>query len=305
MRDMLSSASYKPVFSGHETFPLRQLWLRKAFDAVQGISNESRKTSPFASDDAIAQLGVGKNMVNAIRHWAMACRVIDAEDRPTEFGQRLLGAEGLDPFCEHRATPWLVHWHLAGDGHRSTTWYWLFNHISQQTFDAETILESLSDYAVERKVRGAASTLKRDIECCLRSYVPRVGHESPEDVTDGVLGELGLLHARGKTYEFRRGRKPSLPDGVFGYALLDYWSRLSESAMTLSFDRIAHDYGSPGRVFKLDENAVADRLVNLPKLTRNRLLWTETAGMRQIAYRGKEPLDVPKLKFSLLEAAYA
>jgi hypothetical protein len=25
----------KPQFSGHETFPLRQLWLKKAFDAVQ------------------------------------------------------------------------------------------------------------------------------------------------------------------------------------------------------------------------------------------------------------------------------
>jgi hypothetical protein len=24
----------KPQFSGHETFPLRQLWLKKAFDAV-------------------------------------------------------------------------------------------------------------------------------------------------------------------------------------------------------------------------------------------------------------------------------
>ena len=25
----------KPQFSGHETFPLRQLWLKKAFDAVE------------------------------------------------------------------------------------------------------------------------------------------------------------------------------------------------------------------------------------------------------------------------------
>jgi hypothetical protein len=303
MRGMLSSGSYRPVFSGHETFPLRQLWLRKAFDAAQDNANGSRKTSPFVSDDAIAQLGVGKNMVNAIRHWAMACRVIDDQDRPTELGKLLLGTQGLDRFCEHPATPWLVHWHLAGDGHRSTTWYWLFNHISQQTFDAETILESLRDYAAERKVRGAASTLKRDIECCLRSYVPRVGQESPEDVTDCVLGELGLLHARGKTYEFRRGRKPSLPDGMFGYALLDYWSRHGKAATTLSFDRIAHEYGSPGRVFKLDENAVADRLANLPKLSRNRLLWTETAGMRQVVYRAKEPLDSAKLK--LLETAYA
>ncbi|WP_221035896.1 DUF4007 family protein [Pseudomonas savastanoi] len=29
----------RPQFSGHETFPLRQLWLRKAYDAVAYYRN--------------------------------------------------------------------------------------------------------------------------------------------------------------------------------------------------------------------------------------------------------------------------
>ena len=62
----------KPQFSGHETFPLRQLWLKKAFDAVQahpffGVAPKSI----FANERAIVDFGVGKNMVSAIRFWSV------------------------------------------------------------------------------------------------------------------------------------------------------------------------------------------------------------------------------------------
>ncbi|MCY3615090.1 MAG: DUF4007 family protein [Bacteroidetes bacterium] len=60
----------KYSFSGHETFPLRLNWLKKAVDAV------NKKDTIFHSDAAIVELGVGKNMVRSIRHWALATEVI-------------------------------------------------------------------------------------------------------------------------------------------------------------------------------------------------------------------------------------
>ncbi|NHZ94098.1 DUF4007 family protein, partial [Massilia sp. CCM 8733] len=58
-----------PQFSGHETFPLRQLWLRKAYDVVtQQHAPVSR--SVFADEEAIVRFGVGKNMAMSIRFWA-------------------------------------------------------------------------------------------------------------------------------------------------------------------------------------------------------------------------------------------
>ena len=66
----------RPQFSGHETFPLRQLWLKKAFDAV----NESFDRAPkslFSDEKAVVDFGVGKNMVSAIRFWAVACNILD------------------------------------------------------------------------------------------------------------------------------------------------------------------------------------------------------------------------------------
>ena len=47
----------KLTFSGHETFPFRYTWLKKAVDAVNDDS------SIFTQESALSTLGVGKNMV--------------------------------------------------------------------------------------------------------------------------------------------------------------------------------------------------------------------------------------------------
>lgn len=106
-------------------------------------------------------------------------------------------------------------------------------------------------------------------------------------------------------FEFRRGSKRSLPDGVFAYALLDYWERIPHSGSVMAFDRVAYDYGSPGRVFKLDENAVADRLMALEELTRGQIQWTEQAGIRQVTRKDLALNSLTAYKYKLLESAYA
>jgi hypothetical protein len=299
----------KPQFSGHETFPLRQLWLNKAFRAVLS----SPEHSPFADDDAIVRFGVGKNMVSSIRFWATACKVI-AEDLAgytvTPIGRTLLAEDGLDPYCERPATPWLMHWFLAGTYEKTTTWYFLFNHVSQQIFDRETVVSALWNNLDELAAasptlkRISLATVKRDVECCIRSYVPRVGGDSPEEMSEPLLGELGLIQQNAKgSFEFRRGAKRSLPDGIFAFALLEYWQRQRAGAV-MAFDRVAHDYGSPGRVFKLDEEAVAERLMALDALTGGDIQWTEQAGIRQVMRRGAALSHPEQVMQRVLKAAY-
>ena len=57
----------RPVFARHETFHPRHGWFRKA---VVGV----RADQIFTAADATVRLGVGKNMVRAIRFWATAAR---------------------------------------------------------------------------------------------------------------------------------------------------------------------------------------------------------------------------------------
>lgn len=71
MRKNTSSAIATVHFSGHETFPLRQMWLKKVYDRADSFGYIHKST--FTNEDAIAKFGVGKNMVASIRHWALAC----------------------------------------------------------------------------------------------------------------------------------------------------------------------------------------------------------------------------------------
>ncbi len=295
-------------FSGHETFPLRQMWLKKAFD--QAVEGGRVPKAAFADENAIASFGVGKNMVASIRHWAMACDVLrDSGDDPQSFeispiASEILRDGGLDPYAENPSTAWHAHWWLAGKGNRATTWRWLFNHVTAPTFTRQELEAPLEDFArkLDPKRRLSTSTLSRDLETCLRSYAPRFAGGSPEDFAEPLLGELGLLQEVHKgQYAFRRGPKATLHDGLFAYALLDYWDSSAEGLSSMAFEAIAYGEGSPGRVFKLDEDSVAERLMGLADLTDGFLAWTDTAGLRQVH---KKTGDSTEMRREMIRRAY-
>ena len=301
MNNATSSTSGKtPVhFSGHETFPLRQMWLKKAFD--QAINGERVDKSTFANEQAIASFGVGKNMVASIRHWALACGVMFEDGdcfRISSMANEILRDGGLDPYAESPTTGWLAHWQLAGRCLRSTTWHWLFNHVTVPTFTRQELEEPLSRYAreLDPKHRLSASTISRDLETCIRSYAPRSAAGSPEDFAEPLLGELGLLQEVHKSqYSFRRGPKASLHNGVFAYALVDFWNREAEGQSSLAFETVAYAEGSPGRVFKLDEESIAQRLIALSDLTGRKLEWTDSAGLRQVYRKDLSKEDIKNM----------
>ena len=286
-------------FSGHETFPLRQMWLKKLFDQC---TEDGRLPKSHLSDaKAIAEFGVGKNMVASIRHWALACGVMfeDGVDfRIHNLAMEILSDGGLDPYAEHPSTPWLAHWQLAGHCFRSTTWHWLFNHVTAPTFTRQELEAPLADYAreLDPKHRLSPSTISRDLETCLRSYAPRAAGGSPEDFAEPLLGELGLLQEIHKgQYAFRRGPKTSLHDGIFVYALIDFWNNKAEGQSSLAFETIAYAEGAPGRVFKLDEESIAQRLIALSDFTGGKLEWTDSAGLRQVHRKELSKEDIKNM----------
>lgn len=296
-------------FSGHETFPLRQMWLKKVFDCAESSGFVLKST--FTNDNAISAFGVGKNMVAAIRHWALACNVITEEGAPsgayklTDAANAILRDDGLDPYSENPTTAWYAHWWLAGKGRRATTWKWLFNHVTTPTFSREELEAPLAEYArsLDSNRKLSPATLSRDIETCLRGYTPRSTGGSPEDYAEPMLGELGLIYEERKGhFAFRRGPKATLRDGMFAYALLDFWNSTAPGLSSLAFEAIAFGEGSPGRVFKLDEDSIAERLLSLEDLTRGALSWTDTAGLRQVH---RQINKTEKLSERMIERAYA
>jgi len=291
-RGPLYYPEYKPLFSGHETFPLRYGWLKKAFDAIAATADEhNNKRTIFLADNAIARFGVGKNMVASIRHWATTAGVIadvpgeDDQLTPTPLGNMIFGPDGWDPYMEMPTTLWLVHWHVAGRTTK-TTWYWAFNHFPAKAFRRDDLVSSLLKLAANQGWKRAAEmTLRRDVECFVRTYVsqPAGVQGALEDNLESPLAELALVRLIGKRddYQFVRGAKPTLTPGVFAYALNAFWNSVG-TTQTLSFETVAHEPGSPGRVFLLDEADLAERLSSLEAYTKGQFRWSETAGLKQI-----------------------
>ena len=289
----LYDPGYRPQFSGHETFPLRYGWLKKAFDRVAETEYDNSNKPLCWGDNAIALFGVGKNMVASIRHWATSCDIIEEPDKEdsvktTELGKNLFGNNGIkghDPYMEQPATLWLIHWKLAAQA-KKTTWFWAFSHYPAITFTRNVFTQKIERFVQDRNWPNVSNTtIKNDVACFIRTYAARqpTGKTGHDDALESPLTELGLIKPVGEKDGFRfvRGPKATLTDGVFVYALLDFWSRYPE-ANTLSFETIAYEDGSPGRVFALEENDVVDRLTALEAITDGKLRWSESAGLKQV-----------------------
>jgi hypothetical protein len=294
-QSQILSTKYQPHFSGHETFPLRYGWLKKAYDSVVTSCYPKDNRSVFVDDDAIARFGVGKNMVASIRHWAGSVGVLTEDQKtgviaPGPIGDELFGdisEKCLDPYLENPSSLWLIHWQLCNHP-KKTTWHYVFSHFHAEEFERSTLVDSLLKIGAEKNWKKiSATTIKRDVECFLRSYVskPATANTTPEDTLESPLSELGLIKLIGKRDHFRlvRGSKPTLGNGVFLYALVSFWlNSRHEKLNQLPFESIAHDPGSPGRVFLLDEDELATRLVQIDSYTNGVLNWSETSGIKSI-----------------------
>ena len=306
--------------AGHETFPLRYGWLKKSYDAVREAVNVGAESpvNVFAEEAAIARFGVGRNMVLSMRHWALATGILTLEDVPSsrvpkvipaELGDFLFGSEH-DSHLEHPASLWLIHWNLTSVPGRAGAWHWAFNEFNEPTFDRDLMAQRLSRRCRELHEAGRMDrvasevSLKRDVECLVRTYHAAVatGRRAPEDSIESPLAELGLIQraALGDYFRFRRGAKPSLPDEVFLFALVDFWRTHFPGRKSFSVDFLAFERGSPGQVFLLDEDSVAERLARMEALTNAALTWDESSGMRQIYAPRLDEVDT----YALLERLY-
>lgn len=292
MSGALLASVAAPAFARHETFHPRFGWLRKAYTSVKA------DPAVFQSPNATVELGVGKNMVNAIRYWGQAFKVIEEipnPDRPrmpllasTEFGERLFAEDGWDPYLEDPGSLWLLHWKLLTPPTLAPAWWVAFNDFAPWQFSEQ----QLTDYVVEMVEATAwppvvESSIKKDIDCLLRTYTPRrQGRTGLDDLLDCPFRELGLVEqAAGDTrrWRFVIGEKPTLPDAILVYACLEFAGRDDDGVASISVARLATDAGSPGLAFRLPEAALFAALRRATSLTDGITL-AEPGGLRQLLW---------------------
>ncbi|HMS02998.1 MAG TPA: DUF4007 family protein, partial [Gemmatimonadaceae bacterium] len=108
---MTTAVAVRPRFSGHETFACRFAWLPRAVHLI------ARDEKALSDDErAILELGLGKNMVRALRFWLEAFNVASSKGglwALLPFGEVIFGEHGLDKYIERAETQWLLHWQLS------------------------------------------------------------------------------------------------------------------------------------------------------------------------------------------------
>ena len=293
MSGSLLSIAAAPSFARHETFHPRFGWLRKA------VSRSARAGDVFTDDEATVKLGVGKNMVNAIRYWGLAFKILEQKANPerprvplivpSAFGLRLLGGDGWDPYLEDVASLWLLHWKLLSPRCHAPVWWVAFNDFTAIQFGESQLTAHVLELAAAAGWPTVAeASVKKDVDCLLRTYtVRRHGRQSLDDILDCPFRELGLIEAatgeEGRRWRFVVGEKPGLPDEIVAHAALDYAAVSSDGARSISIARLAHDPGSPGAAFRLNETALFDAL-SRAATSSDSLRVAEPGGLRQLLF---------------------
>lgn len=289
-----------PSYSGHETFHCRQFWLKKGYDFLQAERS-------FTAEDAVAHLGVGKNMVTAIRFWMRAFEMADADNRTTELARRLLDDKGWDPFLEDVGSLWLLHYHLVKAGHAAIAGI-IFKDLRDRTpeFNAKTY----TDFVLAEKGKVKEATLEKDFGVFLRNYHGREDGEI--DDLSGLLADLELVSVskvdaevvssrkesvetkwkEKKVYHIARKKRPTLPLPILLYAILDSFPEGRSINLNTLMDPV-------GKTFALDKDGLYDMLTDLRSLDKT-ITVSREASVVELQFTKSRP-D----RWAILDAYYA
>lgn len=292
----------KAAFGRHETFALRYSWLTKGFQTFHN------NPDIFSSDEATVQLGVGKNMVNAIRYWLRATQMIEMTNdglKTTDLGRAIFSEQGWDPYLEDEATLWLVHWMLATNSELTTAWYWFFNCFHKTEFTHEEVATHLAKFVLENlSGKHSEKTVKNEINIILRMYCQgaRKLKVELEDVLDAPLTSLKLITATAHTqyYQSKVGHQESLPIDLIGYAVNEVFNQRKQTVLPISELMYGEKNGvAIGSVFRLTESELLAKLERLAEKYPMVFKINETAGINQL-YREDESI----LSLTFLENYY-
>lgn len=278
-------------FSGHQTFPLRITWIPKA------VAQISAGRDPLTDiDEGITQLGLGKNMVEALRCWIEAFQIAKKADQRwtlTSIGSLVFDPnEGLDPYYEDVSTSWLLHW-LISTNRASPFFAWecLFNRWPATEFSASQVIDAFQKETNKTPRPASGVTVRQHWEVFLHSY-RRPPADKGEDHLDSAMSILRLIQEFGerpnasgkweKLYSFDLTRKQAIAEQLFAFFLHDWWNRKYPNERTTPLREIVMGEHSPGRLLKMQESEIIQRVTDLAARQPKVFQIIESANLRQL-----------------------
>lgn len=280
------------IFQGHNTFLCRHGWLKKGYDFIQAEGG-------FNDADAVVKLGVGKNMVDAIRYWMRAFGLTNEDDELLAVAHELLSPDGYDPYIEDNATLWYLHYLLVKTG-RASIYHFVFNELRKEgfSFSKAQLQQFINRRAIELGAKSVLNptTLEHDLTMFIRSYAPSGKEKDKYDIEEesaGLLQDLGLLtisKTDGIRYHIENIERREIPWQVVLRVILEneYFGE------TISFNDLEVAPDSPGLVFALNEKSLYHKIEEMQERYPNAIVYSSTAGNRVLTIK-KELINLDEV----------
>jgi len=281
------SDKIKYTFSGHDTFQCKTLWLKKGYDFVMADND-------FNSDNAVVHLGVGKNMVSAIRYWLKSFGLLE-NDTLTDIAHYIFDNEaGNDSLTEDLATLWLLHYLLVSTNHASL-YELTFNnfHKEKKEFSTNQLQKFVKFHCTNNGFDALynENTVKKDIDVLLKNYVLPADTKTNEDYSVLLL-ELNLIRSDNeqKNYFFNEFGKRAIIPEIFLYAIIDK----KGNDKSVSYDTLLE----LANIFCMNTAELEICIKKITEQFKNYISFSDNAGVKQIQF--KQEIN----KFEVLDYYY-
>ena len=131
------------------------------------------------------------------------------------------------------------------------------------------------------------STIQKDIDTFLNSYTKKhITKAGDEEQFNSPLTELSLIQESGKNYYLSDlNSKSDLPIEIFIYALLKFVQKESKISKVskVNFKSLLLAPFSPGRIFRLSELGLGEKLDAAQDYSNDSISWLDTSGLRQVS----------------------
>ena len=276
----------KMKFRAHETFFIRKGWLSKGMKYIKNTNGEvfiSKNKNETPSD----VLGLGSNMVKALRYWLLATGLTEEKNSGkhiqllTPLGQLIFKH---DKYIEETGTLQTIHYKLASNREFVTSWYYFFNQFSYSEFTVDDFILDIQKWI--KKIGDEQDSSKKiraltdDFNCIINSYLhknpDRTEEKSPENNIDCPLAELKLIGVGDKKKKTFRKLIPSVKNfnpWITLAILLDS----NQGKTQIQLNALLNDLYSIGKIFNLDSISLIELLREVEKIGELKII--RTAGL--------------------------
>lgn len=292
------------AYARHQSFYLRDKWVSKGIKAVNGDPRF------FFDKDGFEKIGLGKNMVQALRFWLLATAIMEEvhtdgnkEHQLTDLG---LVIDKVDRLLQKNELVSILHFHLVRNStDLSTVFYWYFNVYKETITQRNDLKRSFKTWVKKNETKAVSEiSTNKDIDCLIQLYSKEANENDPEDFIFSPFTKLNLVKEEPSEDKTENIRKVS-PDleqvGLIAlyYCLLRYAA--DNKVSMVSLDEIINEDYLWGKVFHLSRNKIIEALNKLTNHEYFPIEYVRTNNLDNVMVSNIEPINYLRHEFGLVK----